>query len=131
MIALQELDILIRARYPLVYLVTPEEDRALTALGEVIQGASFKPVYVWSVTQGFRQLNRQGPNNGQCVPASQFGQTIPGTISPEAALDFAFETEEKAVAPATFPHPDSLELESDHERTLAEIRAASAPKWFP
>jgi predicted Zn finger-like uncharacterized protein len=46
----------------------------------------------------------------------------------EAALDFAFEAEEKAVAPATFPHPDSLELESDHERTLAEIRAAIAPK---
>ncbi len=46
----------------------------------------------------------------------------------EAALDFAFEAEEKAVAPATFPHPASIPLEPDHERTLAEIRAAIAPK---
>jgi len=46
----------------------------------------------------------------------------------EAALDFDFETEEKAVAPATFPHPGSLEIDPGHERTLAEIRAAIAPK---
>jgi predicted Zn finger-like uncharacterized protein len=46
----------------------------------------------------------------------------------ETALDFAFETEEKAVAPATFPHPASLPLDPDHERTLADIRAAIAPK---
>lgn len=62
---------------------------------------------------------------------------VPGPAAPdpdqlfskdEAALDFAFETEEKAVAPATFPHPESLQLDPDHERTLAEIRAAIAPK---
>lgn len=46
----------------------------------------------------------------------------------EAALDFDFESEEKAVAPPTFPHPASLQLDPDHERTLAEIRAAIAPK---
>ena len=46
----------------------------------------------------------------------------------ENALDFAFETEEKAVAPATFPHPASLPVDLDHERTLAEIRAVIAPK---
>lgn len=46
----------------------------------------------------------------------------------EAALDFAFETEEKAVAPATFPHSAPLPVDANHERTLAEIRAAIAPK---
>ena len=46
----------------------------------------------------------------------------------EAALDFAFETEEKAVAPPTFPHSAALPVDPDHERTLAEIRAAIAPK---
>jgi len=46
----------------------------------------------------------------------------------EAALDFAFETEEKAVAPATFPHSAPVPADPDHERTLAEIRAAIAPK---
>src|SRR5438477_4800829 len=88
MMTLHELDILIRARYPLVYLVTPEEDRALAAISQMIEAQTFKPLYVWAVTQGFRQFNRAGQ---QAVPGqtSQFGQTIPGTISPEAALDFA------------------------------------------
>jgi predicted Zn finger-like uncharacterized protein len=59
------------------------------------------------------------------VPAADPDQLFP---TDETALDFAFETEEKAVAPATFPHPGSLELNPDHERTLSEIRAAIAPK---
>ena len=45
----------------------------------------------------------------------------------EAALDFAFEEEAKALAVAD-PPPPSLPIDPDHERTLAEIRAAIAPK---
>ncbi|SRR5579875_28352 len=94
MTTLQELDILIRARYPLVYLVTPEEDRALAAVAQIAESQAFKPLYVWAVTQGFRPYQRGGQGGapgqpaGSALPGS-FGQTIPGTISPEAALDFA------------------------------------------
>lgn len=114
---LQELDILIRARYPLVYLVTPEEDRALTAVARIAENQAFKPLYVWAVTAGFRPFQRHSGSGGgsagisptsvvhlgQVTPPypspptsggmqshqSIWGQTIPGTISPEAALDFA------------------------------------------
>jgi SpoVK/Ycf46/Vps4 family AAA+-type ATPase len=102
---LHELDILIRARYPVIYMVTPEEDRALDVLADVIGQQSFKPVYVWSVTQGFRQLNRNGQPGGQCVPGAAFGQTIPGTISPEAALDFATKRTEPTVFVFKDLHP--------------------------
>ena len=102
---MHDLDILIRARYPVVYLVTPEEDRALEQLADVVQQQTFKPVYVWSVTQGFRQLNRNGSASGQCVPSGVFGQTIPGTISPEAALDFATKRTEPTIFVFKDLHP--------------------------
>lgn len=101
---MQELDILIRARYPLIYLVTPEEDRALASLVATVDSQSFKPIYVWAVTQGFRLYNRLG----QAVPSSspgQFAQSIPGTISPEAALDFATKRTEPTIFVFKDLHP--------------------------
>ncbi|MBI4532454.1 MAG: AAA family ATPase [Candidatus Melainabacteria bacterium] len=99
---MQELDILIRARYPLVYLITPEEDRALGALAQVVDEQSFKPLYVWSVTQGFRSLQRNG--QGLWKPG-QFSQTAPGTISPEAALDFVIKRGDPTVFVFKDLHP--------------------------
>jgi len=52
----QELDTLIRARYPLVYLVTPEEQRLEAILSELAQGHG-KALLGWSVTRGFRRLD--------------------------------------------------------------------------
>ena len=53
----------------------------------------------------------------------------PDTMFPadEAALDFAFEEEARAIAPPPPAHPPA-EADPEHERTLAEIRAAIAPK---
>jgi len=47
----QELDIYIRARYTLLWVVTPEESRALAEI-DALAKEQRKPVYVWSATTG-------------------------------------------------------------------------------
>ncbi len=51
----QELDVLIRARYPLGYLVTSEEQRLEAILGELAETHG-KALLGWSVAKGFRRL---------------------------------------------------------------------------
>lgn len=83
-------------------------------------------------------------SSGREVQCAQCGQSWhaeadappPPAIDPdlmfpkdEDALDFAFEEAAKTmVVPAATPEPPSLPIDPDHERTLAEIRAAIAPK---
>jgi predicted Zn finger-like uncharacterized protein len=82
-------------------------------------------------------------SSGREVQCAQCGQSWhaeadappPPAIDPdlmfpkdEDALDFAFEETERTMAPAVAPPPPSLPIDPDHERTLAEIRAAIAPK---
>ncbi len=50
----QELDVLVRARYPLVYLVTSEEQRLEEILGE-LAATHGKALLGWSVAKGFRR----------------------------------------------------------------------------
>ena len=47
----QELDIYIRARYPLLWIVTPEEERAMQEIS-ALADSQRKRVMAWSVTQG-------------------------------------------------------------------------------
>jgi adenylate kinase family enzyme len=56
----QELDTLVRARYPLVYLVTWEEQRVEAILGELARTHG-KALVGWSVTRGFRRLDGDRP----------------------------------------------------------------------
>jgi ATPase family associated with various cellular activities (AAA)/AAA+ lid domain len=51
----EELDTLVRARYPLVYLVTSEELRVEALLGELAERHG-KALLGWSVAKGFRRL---------------------------------------------------------------------------
>src|SRR5512133_2616352 len=51
----QELDVLVRARYPLVYLVTSEEQRLEAVLAELAETHG-KTLLGWSVAKGFRRL---------------------------------------------------------------------------
>lgn len=53
---IDELDVLIRARYPIIYLLTHEENRMQTLLGQLAQRQG-KPLYVWTATRG---LSRSG-----------------------------------------------------------------------
>jgi SpoVK/Ycf46/Vps4 family AAA+-type ATPase len=53
----EELNILIKAQYPLIYLVTPEEKRAEEAIATIVQGEkSHQKVFTWTLTQGLREL---------------------------------------------------------------------------
>jgi AAA+ superfamily predicted ATPase len=68
----RELDTLVRARYPLVYLVTSEEQRLEAILTELAQGHG-KALLGWSAAKGFRRLGgAKGP--------------VPETTSPAEAL---------------------------------------------
>jgi ATP-dependent 26S proteasome regulatory subunit len=51
----RQLDVLIRARYPIVYLVTWEEDRAMYLLLKIAK-AHKKNLAVWSTTDGMRTI---------------------------------------------------------------------------
>lgn len=46
-----ELEILIRARYPLLYVVTPEEERAMGELNRIADSLG-KKLYEWSISNG-------------------------------------------------------------------------------
>jgi ATP-dependent 26S proteasome regulatory subunit len=50
---MREIDVLIRARYSLLYLVSWEERRVLAALREIVVGQN-KQFYTWSETMGLR-----------------------------------------------------------------------------
>lgn len=72
-----ELDHLIRARYPIIALETPEEERALALVRQVttLPRHRDKPVLLWSIARGLRRLELDG------------GQTsLPGADSPSEVL---------------------------------------------
>ena len=76
-----ELETLIRARYPIIYVVSWEEKRVEDAL-RVITQARGKKMYQWTVTQGMvlNPANRDEP-----------------TRDPLAALDFVMSSRDQAV----------------------------------
>jgi ferritin-like metal-binding protein YciE len=83
----QEIETLIRARYPLLYLVTSEELRAVEAILEIAQRRQ-KKVFEWSCSTGI-------------VPAGSSIQSQksrnPATKDPLAALDQVIEQVEPAI----------------------------------
>ncbi len=52
----RQLDVLVRARYPLVYLVSWEEQRLDGILGDLAKGHG-RTVYEWTATRGLRQVS--------------------------------------------------------------------------
>ncbi|MBK8253101.1 MAG: AAA family ATPase [Polyangiaceae bacterium] len=71
---LRKLDLLVRARYPLLYLVSCEEQRAEEMLQNLARGRS-KELLTWSITRGLRKVS------GGRAPV-----LIEGTQAPKAAL---------------------------------------------
>jgi hypothetical protein len=65
----KELDVLIRARYPIIYVVSWEEERVEQQLAEIARQRN-KKFYVWTLTQG---LVKQGAATG---PAGKGNSTI-------------------------------------------------------
>jgi SpoVK/Ycf46/Vps4 family AAA+-type ATPase len=88
----QELDILVRARYPLVTLVTSEEQRVEAILERLAEGHG-KALLGWSVTSGFRRIG-----------GSRTGEAPDGATEPLAAL----------AAIAKLPGPSLVVLKDFH-----------------
>ncbi|PNK01378.1 AAA family ATPase [Cylindrospermopsis raciborskii S07] len=82
----EELNILIQAQYPLIYLVTSEEERAEQAIYTMAQSLkSQRRVYVWTVTHGIVEY-------GQARSTNQHN-----TVSPEAAIEWAIRHKEPGI----------------------------------
>jgi SpoVK/Ycf46/Vps4 family AAA+-type ATPase len=84
-----ELEILIRARYPLIYLVSWEEQRVSDML-ERLGARLGKRVLFWSVTQGFVEPKGSGDASAK---------------DPQAALEFASRVGEPAIVVLKDFHP--------------------------
>jgi SpoVK/Ycf46/Vps4 family AAA+-type ATPase len=82
----EELNILVQAQYPLIYLVTSEEERAEQAIAKIAQmTAQQRRVYVWTVTHGIVEY-------GQPRQATQHN-----TVSPEAAIEWTVRQREPGI----------------------------------
>ncbi|BAY06952.1 stress-responsive protein Ycf46 [Calothrix sp. NIES-2098] len=90
----EELNILIQAQYPLIYLVTSEEERAEQAISTIAQ--LLKPqrrVFVWTVTHGIVEYGQ--PRN----------VTQHNTVSPEAAIEWIIRHKEPGIFILKDLHP--------------------------
>ncbi|MCL2929061.1 MAG: AAA family ATPase [Trichodesmium sp. MAG_R01] len=72
----EELNILIEAQYPLIYLVTSEEERSEQAILALAQRKLQRKVFVWTVTHGIADYD-QSKNTTQH-----------NTVSPESAIEW-------------------------------------------
>ncbi len=79
----KELDVYIRARYPLLWVVTPEEQRALLEI-EALAKDQRKPLYVWSATSGL--VNPALPNRTDTTKRDPLALLTAILDEPEAGL---------------------------------------------
>ncbi len=85
----EELSTLIKAQYPLIYLVTSEEERAENAISSIVHQSdrqNSKRIFLWTVTRGLYDL---ADSNGQSVQRN--------TVSPEAAIDWVIRHKETGI----------------------------------
>ena len=79
----EELSILIQAQYPLIYLVTSEEERAEKAIASIATHKLGRQTFVWTLTRGMTEGGKE--------------VTQKGTSSPQVALGFAIQCNDPAV----------------------------------
>ena len=89
----EELSVLIKAQYPLIYLVTPEEERAEQAISEIVEEAKSRSVYVWTVTHGIMEYGKPQPTPQR------------NTVSPEAAIEWVVRQKEPGIYVFKDLHP--------------------------
>jgi SpoVK/Ycf46/Vps4 family AAA+-type ATPase len=82
----EELNILVQAQYPLIYLITPEEERAEQAIAKIArENAEYKPMFVWTVTRGMVEYGQPRQGNQH------------NTVSPEAAIEWTIRQKEDGI----------------------------------
>ncbi|HEY9885601.1 MAG TPA: AAA family ATPase [Thermosynechococcaceae cyanobacterium] len=89
----EELSILIQAQYPLIYMVTSEEERAEQTIVAVSQNKPHRRVFVWTVTHGIVEYGQ--PRN----------VTQHNTVSPEAAIEWVTRQKEPGIFVFKDLHP--------------------------
>jgi SpoVK/Ycf46/Vps4 family AAA+-type ATPase len=68
-----EFALLVRARYPLIYIPTAEEERVETAISQVGQQLENRPIYTWDFVDGYQgNPNDQGFGKRNPVQALEF-----------------------------------------------------------
>ncbi|NER25479.1 MAG: AAA family ATPase [Symploca sp. SIO1C2] len=98
----EELKVLIKAQYPLIYLVTSEEERTERAIATIAQSKSQqRRVFVWTVTHGIIEY-------GQSHNTSQHHNTV----SPQSAIQWVIQQKEAGIYIFKDLHPfkDSPEV---------------------
>jgi AAA+ superfamily predicted ATPase len=105
--AQRELEVLIRARYPLLYVVSWEEERVELQLADIARARN-KRLFVWTCTQG---IVKHGSTPQQ-------GKSATGTADPLAALDAVIHQ----VDPAIYLFKDFHPFMEEHRSNLAIIR---------
>lgn len=88
----EELSILIQAQYPLIYLVTSEEERTEQAIAQVAQMKPQQRVFVWTVTHGIVEYGQARNPAQQGSPPTQHN-----TISPETAIEWVIRQREPSI----------------------------------
>lgn len=81
----EELNILVQAQYPLIYLVTSEEERAEQAIAAIAQTKPQQRVFVWTVTHGIVEYGQ--PRN----------VTQHNTVSPQPAIEWVIRQREPGI----------------------------------
>ena len=103
-----ELDVLIRARYAIIYVISWEEDRVERYLREIAQRRK-KNLFVWTVTQGIGKSGAE-PQRAKAGAGS--------TADPLAALDAVIQH----VEPAIYLFKDFHRFSCDDRCNIAVIR---------
>lgn len=91
----QEIEILIRARYPVIYVVTWEEGRVEEVLSQIARRRE-KKLFLWSVSRGIQQYG---------TPMDTGKRIDNSTTDPASALDYVLHSVESAVYVFRDLHP--------------------------
>jgi ATP-dependent 26S proteasome regulatory subunit len=94
---LKDLSLLVRSRYALIHLRTPEEERSETLLRHLADHLRV-PFFVWRRAKGLRRTNASGPIYGT--------ETLPGTLAHLEKARFAAIYHLRGLVPQDFESPE-------------------------
>jgi AAA+ superfamily predicted ATPase len=78
----EEFELLLRARYPLIYIPTQEEERVETAISHSAKQQGSRAVYIWDFVDGYQgNPNDQGFGKRNPLQALEFVEKIPTTAA--------------------------------------------------
>lgn len=97
----EDLNVLIQAQYPLIYLVTFEEERAERTIASLSQQRPQRRMYTWTMTHGMTEYGQERGSGQQN-----------NTVSPQAAINWAVRQKEPSIFAFKDLHPfkDSPEV---------------------